>query len=146
MEFRPPLKGSAQDETNEFRPKFGPDGLLTVVTCDAGTGEVLMLAHMNAAALSRTLETGKAHYWSRSRQEIWLKGETSGNVQTVVEMRTDCVQDAVLLMVEVAGADASCHTGRISCFYRRVVAGHGDVTLEFDSRKPRFSPQSVYNR
>lgn len=146
MHFDPPLKGREQDETSAFRPKFGADGLITAVTSDARTGEVLMVAHMNADALARTIETGKAHYWSRSRQEIWLKGETSGNVQTVVEMLTDCDQDAVLLKVEIAGAHATCHTGRTGCFYRRVVSEENGARLEFDGRPPLFSPDDVYKK
>ena len=101
-------------------PRFGPDGLVTAVAADADTGEVLMVAHMNAEALARTLETGEAWYWSRSRGELWRKGATSGQLQTVVEARIDCDQDAVLLKVRVAGDGGCCHTGRRSCFYRVV--------------------------
>ena len=101
-------------------PRFDAAGLITAVVTDAGDGAVLMLAHMNAEALAKTLETGIAHYWSRSRGQLWKKGETSGNVQHIVEIRTDCDQDAVLLRVNVAGDNATCHTGRRSCFYRTV--------------------------
>ena len=93
---------------------------LTAVVTDADDGMLLMVAHMNAEALALTLETGIAHYWSRSRSCLWKKGETSGNFQQVVEVRTDCDQDAVWLRVKVAGHDATCHTGRRSCFYRLV--------------------------
>ena len=99
-----------------FSPKFDAHGLVTAVVTDARDGELLMVAHMNAEALSLTLETGIAHYYSRSRDKIWKKGETSGNLQTVKEFRTDCDQDAVWLKVSVAGHDATCHTGRRSCF------------------------------
>jgi phosphoribosyl-AMP cyclohydrolase len=119
------------DETVAFRPRFDVGGLLTAIAQDADTGEVLMLAHMNAEALSRTLETGIAHYWSRSRQSLWLKGETSGNTQSVREVLVDCDQDAVLLKVTVNGDGASCHTGRVSCFYRRVEINSGKPELEF---------------
>ena len=101
-------------------PRFGADGLITCVATDAGTGELLMVAHMNAEALARTLDTGEAWYWSRSRSALWHKGATSGQVQTVVEMRVDCDQDALWLKVRVAGDGGCCHTGRISCFYRSV--------------------------
>lgn len=110
-----------------FTPRFDANGLVTAITTDAKTGAVLMLAHMNAEALRLTLDTGIAHYWSRSRREIWKKGETSGNTQRVVAMLTDCDQDAVLLRVEVAGHGPSCHTGRNSCFYRAI---RPDGTLE----------------
>lgn len=116
-------------------PKFGPDGLVTCVATDAETGEVLMLAHMNAEALAHSIETGVAHYWSRSRRELWRKGDTSGTSQTIVEMRVDCDQDAVWIKVRVAGSGASCHTGKRSCFYRSVPIGAaptGESTLRFE--------------
>jgi phosphoribosyl-AMP cyclohydrolase len=102
-------------------PRFDADGLVTAVVTDAGTGAVLMLAHMNAEALSRTVETRQAWYWSRSRQELWRKGATSGHVQEVVEMRVDCDQDAVWIKVRQTGP--ACHTGAPSCFYRQVALG-----------------------
>jgi phosphoribosyl-AMP cyclohydrolase len=102
---------------------WGPDGLVTAVAQDAASGRVLMLAWMNREALSRTLETGEAHYWSRSRSRLWHKGEESGHVQRVRSVRLDCDADAVLLEVEPAGGLA-CHTGRESCFYRRYEDGH----------------------
>ncbi len=143
--FQSALKGVEQEEGKSFRPKFDANGLITAVACDAESGEVLMLAHMNAEALQKTLETGKAHYWSRSRQSIWLKGETSGNVQMVQEVRTDCDQDAVVLRVTVAGADASCHTGRISCFYRTVKTDqNGNFELVMDDRAAKFDPKDIY--
>ena len=108
------------EEGRAFTPRFGPDGLITCVTADAASGAVLMVAHMNAEALARTLATGEAWYWSRSRGELWRKGATSGQTQTVVEMRVDCDQDALLLKVRVGGDGGACHTGRRSCFYRRV--------------------------
>jgi len=99
-------------------PRFGTDGLITAIAQDVDTGTVLMLAWMNAAALRATLDTGRATYWSRSRGALWVKGETSGHVQHVEDVRVDCDQDAVLLRVRQTGA--ACHTGRGSCFYRRV--------------------------
>ena len=111
-------------------PKFDADGLLTAVVTDAGNGDVLMVAHMNAEALAKTIESGEAWYYSRSRKKLWKKGETSGHVQRVVEMRTDCDQDAVWIRVEQTGA--ACHTGRRSCFYRAVTGnGAGGATLSF---------------
>jgi phosphoribosyl-AMP cyclohydrolase len=112
-------------------PKFDAAGLVTCVTTDAASGEVLMVAHMNAEALGRTIETGEAWYFSRSRNALWRKGETSGHSQRVVELRVDCDQDAVWIKVEQQGAGA-CHTGRRSCFYRAVPLGRpGAVALEF---------------
>ena len=121
ISFSPPPSDKAQlEEGGAFTPRFGADGLITAVVTDAGDGALLMVAHMNAQALALTLETGVAHYWSRSRNELWKKGETSGNFQRVEELRTDCDQDAVWLKVSVAGDGATCHTGRRSCFYRIV--------------------------
>ena len=111
------------EEGSVLAPRFGPDGLMTCVTTDASTGEVLMVAHMNEDALRRTIETGEAWYWSRSRRELWHKGATSGQIQTVAEMRIDCDQDALWLKVRVAGDGGCCHTGRRSCFYRMVSGG-----------------------
>ncbi len=118
-----------REEGTILSPRFDANGLITAVVTDAGDGMVLMVAHMNAEALRLTLETGVAHYWSRSRQTLWKKGETSGNFQKVVEMRTDCDQDAVWLKVEVQGDGATCHTGRRSCFYRVAGMDDGKPTL-----------------
>jgi phosphoribosyl-AMP cyclohydrolase len=120
MSFPRPLSGAAQDETVELRPRFDADGLIAAVAQDADTGEVLMLAWMNAEALQQTIDAGRAVYWSRSRKELWRKGDTSGHEQHVVEIRIDCDQDAVLLKVRQTGA--ACHTGRRSCFYRIATA------------------------
>ncbi|GGK20184.1 phosphoribosyl-AMP cyclohydrolase [Salinarimonas ramus] len=120
----------ALEEGTWLAPRFGSDGLVTAIAVDADTGEILMLAHMNAEALARTLETGEAWYWSRSRGALWHKGATSGQVQTLVEMRVDCDQDALLLRVRVGGDGGCCHTGRRSCFYRRVVSGPEGPVLE----------------
>ncbi|UIJ47268.1 phosphoribosyl-AMP cyclohydrolase [Sphingomonas cannabina] len=108
-------------------PKYDAAGLVTAVATDAATGEVLMVAHMNAEALEKTVATGEAHFWSRSRGRLWKKGETSGHVLRVVEARIDCDQDAVWLRVEPAGP--ACHTGERSCFYRRIEGG-GLVRVE----------------
>jgi phosphoribosyl-AMP cyclohydrolase len=118
------------EEGARLMPRFGPDGLITCVAVEAETGEVLMVAHMNPAALAKTLETGEVWYWSRSRAELWRKGATSGQVQSVVEMRIDCDQDAILLKVRVGGDGGCCHTGRRSCFYRRVAPSGASGGLE----------------
>ena len=126
-----------------FAPRFDASGLITAVAVDASSGEVLMVAHLNAEALALTLQSGEAHYFSRSRNKIWRKGETSGEVQKVVEIRTDCDQDALVLKVEQTGRGAACHTGRRSCFYRRVSDSGG---LE-DAGVPRlFDPKDVYTQ
>jgi phosphoribosyl-AMP cyclohydrolase len=143
--FPPPGPAAEVEEGRALSPKFDANGLVTCVATDARTGDVLMVAHMNAAALARTIETGEAWYFSRSRQALWRKGETSGHVQRVVEMRIDCDQDAVWIKVEQAGG-AACHTGRRSCFYRAVPLGvrAGAVTLEFRDAEKLFDPQAVY--
>ena len=134
------------EEGTAFAPRFDAAGLVTVVTIEAGSNAVLMLAHMNAEALSLTLETGTAHYWSRSRGKLWKKGETSGEVQQVVELRTDCDQDAIVLVVNQTGRGAACHTGRKSCFYRRATVTDGVATLEDTGLARLFDPAEVYAR
>ncbi|WP_309084853.1 phosphoribosyl-AMP cyclohydrolase [Chelativorans sp.] len=116
----PPSDKSELEEGTAFTPRFDANGLITAVVTDADDGALLMVAHMNAEALATTLDTGIAHYWSRSRSALWKKGETSGNLQHVVAIRTDCDQDALQLIVRVEGRGATCHTGRRSCFYRNV--------------------------
>ena len=106
-----------------FAPKFDADGLIPAIVTDVASGAVLMFAWMNADALSLTISTKEAHFWTRSRKRIWKKGEESGNVLKVVEMRTDCDQDALWLSVEVAGNGVACHTGERSCFYRVIPLG-----------------------
>ncbi len=126
------MSGEAdREEGLAFLPKFGGDGLITCVTIDAGDGAVLMVAHMNAEALQKTLETGVVHYWSRSRGKLWRKGDTSGQTQALVELRVDCDQDALVARVNVGGDGGACHTGRRSCFYRKVEAGAGAARLAF---------------
>jgi phosphoribosyl-AMP cyclohydrolase len=115
------------EESDRFTPRFGSDGLLPCITVDAASGAVLMLAWMNDEALRRTLATGFMHYWSRSRQQLWKKGETSGALQRLVALETDCDQDALLARVSVADLTQTCHTGRPSCFYRVVPQGAGPI-------------------
>ena len=110
----------ALEEGGVFAPRFDAAGLIVCMTVEAATNEPLMLAYMNEESLKLTLETGVAHYWSRSRNALWRKGDTSGQTQRVVELRVDCDQDAVLLRVEAGGDGGACHTGRKSCFYRAV--------------------------
>ncbi|MEZ2332936.1 phosphoribosyl-AMP cyclohydrolase [Mesorhizobium sp. RCC_202] len=141
-----PSDKKALEEGNVLSPRFDASGLVTVVVTDAVDGMLLMVAHMNAEALARTLETGIAHYWSRSRNALWKKGETSGNFQQIVEMRTDCDQDALWLRVNVLGHDATCHTGRRSCFYRTVGLNDGKATLADDGSRPLFDADQTYRK
>jgi phosphoribosyl-AMP cyclohydrolase len=113
-----------QEEGSTLSPRFDAGGLIPAVAQHCETGEVLMLAYMNAEALRLTIETGEAHYWSRSRQKLWRKGDTSGDVQRVVELRIDCDQDSILLKVAPGGTGKACHTGRRSCFYRSIADNH----------------------
>lgn len=139
-----PQNKAALEEGDAFTPRFDANGLVTVVVTDAADGVLLMVAHMNAQALSLTLQTGIAHYWSRSRNALWKKGETSGNVQHVREIRTDCDQDAIWLKVSVAGHDATCHTGRRSCFYRIVETEGLSARLRHDGSEALFDAEHIY--
>lgn len=135
------------EEGKHLAPKFDDKGVIPVITTDAKSGELLMHGYMNAEALTNTIQTGEAFYWSRSRQVLWHKGATSGLVQKVVEMRIDDDQDAIWLRVEVAGNGASCHVGYRSCFYRSVPTGtipDSPITLSFEESKKVFDPQDVY--
>ena len=141
-------KSSTHDieEGLAFAPKFDADGLVTCVATDAKTGDVLMVAHMNAEALQKTIASGEAWYFSRSRKKLWRKGENSGHGQRVMEMRVDCDQDSVWIKVEQQGAGA-CHTGRRSCFYRAVpLRKAGAVALEFRDAGKTFDPQKTYGK
>ena len=145
--FAPRGAKAEVEEGLAFAPKFDADGLIPALAMDAVTREPLMLAYMNAESLRRTVAIGEAVYWSRSRQEFWHKGATSGHTQRIVEIRTDCDQDALILMVEQVGAGA-CHTGRNSCFYRKVVASSHDATakLEWIGPGKSFDPSEVYGK
>ena len=132
---------SALEEGTAFTPRYDGAGLIPAIVVDAASGETVMLAWMNAEALAATLATGEVHFWSRSRGRLWRKGETSGQVQRLVEMRTDCDQDALLVKVEVGGAGAVCHTGRATCFYRAV--GDGGTLRMVDGER-RIDPAAVY--
>jgi phosphoribosyl-AMP cyclohydrolase len=133
-----------REEGLAFRPKFDASGLVTCVATDAATGDVLMVAHMNEEALRNTIDSGEAWYFSRSRNALWRKGETSGQTQRVLEMRMDCDQDAVWLRVEQVGA--ACHTGRLSCFYRKVGKGEGGPVMSLVDAERLFDPKAVYNK
>jgi phosphoribosyl-AMP cyclohydrolase len=146
--FPVPAGSADLEEGSALTPKFDAEGLVTCVATDAVSGDVLMVAHMNAEALAKTIATGEAWYYSRSRHALWKKGETSGHVQRVVEMRVDCDQDAVWLKVEQE--TAACHTGHRSCFYRAVPLGEsaakpGAITLEFRDERV-FDPKTAYQK
>ena len=142
------MSTSAHDHDREeglaFQPKFDASGLVTCVATDAANGDVLMVAHMNDDALRKTIATGEAWYFSRSRNALWRKGESSGQTQRVIEMRMDCDQDAVWIRVEQVGA--ACHTGRRSCFYRAVTHENGDTALSFVDADRLFDPEKVYRK
>jgi phosphoribosyl-AMP cyclohydrolase len=148
MSFSFPEPGAheALEEGLAFTPKFDRDGLIAAIVTDAKAGGVLMFAYMNADALKATIETGVAHFWSRSRGKIWRKGETSGHEMAIIEMRVDCDQDALWLSVDVAGTGAACHTGRKSCFYRGVKTGQGALgeTLASVDDVRLFDPAKTY--
>jgi phosphoribosyl-AMP cyclohydrolase len=146
--FPAPAGSADLEEGCALTPKFDADGLMTCVVTDTVSGDVLMVAHMNAEALAKTITSGEAWYFSRSRHALWKKGETSGHVQRVVEMRVDCDQDAVWIKVEQV--TAACHTGRRSCFYRVVPLGGsaakpGAITLEFRDERV-FDPKAAYQK
>ena len=135
------------EEGNLLSPKFNNDGLIPVITTDFKTKEVLMQGFMNSEALKKTIETKEAHYWSRSRKEVWHKGETSGFVPKVIEMRIDDDQDSIWMSVDI-GDGASCHVGYKSCFYRSITLGKIENTekikIDFKEKKKKFDPEVVY--
>jgi phosphoribosyl-AMP cyclohydrolase len=133
-----------REEGLKFQPKFDASGLVTCVATDAATGDVLMVAHMNDEALRKTIASGEAWYFSRARNALWRKGETSGHTQRVVEMRMDCDQDAVWIRVEPSGA--ACHTGRQSCFYRAITGDGDGPRLSFVDADRLFDPNAVYRK
>ena len=134
------------EESSELAPKFDENGLMPVVTTDANTGDVLMLGYQNEEALKKTIETGEAHYWSRSRKCLWHKGASSGLIQKVKDIRIDDDQDSIWLMVELQGLEASCHVGYKSCFYRSIPVGNikQEIKLKFKEDKKTFDPDEVY--
>lgn len=143
-EFLPRLSIEQVEESHDLAPKFDDNGFIPVVTTDADSGEVLMMGVMNSDALKRSIETGEAHYWSRSRRCLWHKGATSGLIQHIVEMRIDDDQDAVWLRVRTDGG-ANCHVGYRSCFYRSVPLGvNGQTGLSFTENEKVFDPVKVY--
>ncbi len=135
------------EEGKLLSPKFDNDGLIPVITTDYHTKEVLMQGFMNSESLKKTIETKEAHYWSRSRKEVWHKGETSGFIQKVMEMRIDDDQDSIWMSVDI-GDGASCHVGYKSCFYRALPLGKIDdtkkVEMKFKEKKKKFDPLVVY--
>jgi phosphoribosyl-AMP cyclohydrolase len=147
IEFASPSTDKAiLEDSGALTPKFDDHGLVTAIVTDHRDGELLMVAHMNAEALALTIETGLAHYYSRSRKALWKKGESSGNMQSVKEIRVDCDQDAIWLKVEVAGHDATCHTGRRSCFYRRVELDNGQAKTVIIDDHRHFDPDKIYGK
>ena len=133
----------------DFMPKFDAQGLIPAIATDVTTGEILMFAFMNADALAETINTRKAVYWSRSRNKIWRKGETSGNVQNVLEIRTDCDQDVIWIKVQMQGHDAACHVGYRSCFHRALPKSAktgSDIKLIRTEDAPSFDPGEVYGK
>ena len=148
ISFTDPIGLSPSDieQGTTFAPRFDANGLVTAIAVDARSGAILMLAHMNAEAVGLTLETGDVHYYSRSRASIWKKGETSGEIQKLVEMRVDCDQDALILTVEQMGLGAACHTGRKSCFFRRVELTKDGAKLVDTGEERLFDPDQVYSR
>jgi phosphoribosyl-AMP cyclohydrolase len=132
----------AADETTTLELKFDANGLIPAIVTNAADGVVLMFAHMNREAFDTTRETGHLHFYSRSRRQLWKKGETSGETFAVVEILTDCDQDVVQIKVKPEGKGAACHTGRKSCFYRRLEKGE----LEIVDTKRLFNPATAYKR
>lgn len=131
-----------------FQPKFDAEGLIPAIVSDAGTGEVVMFAWMNRRALALTIETGIAHFWTRSRGKIWKKGEESGNTLRIIELRTDCDQDALWLKVRIGGHGAACHTGQRSCFYRAIPVGTPAAShsaMQHVGGAALFDPGKTYN-
>lgn len=146
--FAPPGSSKDLETTTRLTPRFD-GGVIAAVATDAATGDVLMLAWMNDEALRLTIETGLAHFYSRSRKRLWKKGEESGNLLEVVEMRTDCDQDAIWMKVRIQGHGAACHTGRLSCFYRQIPIGTqpaASADLTEAGPAPAFDPAKVYGR
>jgi phosphoribosyl-AMP cyclohydrolase len=147
--FAARISVEAVEEGMLLAPKFDAQGLIPVITTDAATGDVLMHGYMNEVALVKTLETGEAHYYSRSRQQLWHKGATSGLVQRVQQLLIDDDQDCLWLRVEVDGSGASCHVGYRSCFYRQIAVGGGAINdqplaLSFTETAKTFDPVAVY--
>ena len=133
-----------REQGDRLMPRFDANGQVTALVVDFEDNTPLMLAHMNEEAIAKTIETGKAHFYSRSRQKIWCKGESSGNTLEVHEIRIDCDQDALWLSVKINGHGAACHTGQKSCFYRRIVHKDGETRLESTGAEPLFDPDTVY--
>ena len=132
------------ETTMNLSPKFDNNGLIPCITTSAKTGKVLMFAYMNQQAIDKTLETKEVHYWSRSRSSLWHKGASSGMVQKLVEMRIDCDQDCIWVTVEMQ-PEASCHTGRQSCFYRKLErSDNGTITMSYIDDELIFDPKDVY--
>ena len=148
MDFGKRISIEAVEEGNEFMPKFDDRGLIPVITMEEGSNLVLMHGYLNKEALKLSIETRQAHYWSRSREQLWKKGETSGLYQNIKEILVDDDQDCMIFKVEVEGSGASCHVGYKSCFYRSVPMGKIDnarnIEMKFEEDKKKFDPEVVY--
>ena len=135
------------EEGNFLSPKFDAEGLIPVTTTDSSTGELLMHGYMNQEALKKTIETKEAHYWSRSRKQVWHKGKSSGFIQKVKEIRIDDDQDSVWLSVDI-GNGSSCHVGYRSCFYRSIPLGKienaREIKMKFEEKEKKFDPEKIY--
>ena len=148
MDFGKRISIEAVEEGNEFMPKFDDRGLIPVITMEESSNLVLMHGYLNKEALKLSIETKQAHYWSRSREQLWKKGETSGLYQNIKEILVDDDQDCVIFKVEVEGSGASCHVGYKSCFYRSITLGKIEntkkVKIDFEEKKKKFDPEVVY--
>ena len=148
MDFGKRISIEAVEEGNEFMPKFDDRGLIPVITMEESSNMVLMHGYLNKEALKLSIETKQAHYWSRSREQLWKKGETSGLYQNIREILVDDDQDCMIFKVEVEGSGASCHVGYKSCFYRSVPMGKIDnarnIEMKFEEDKKKFDPEVVY--
>ena len=148
MDFGKRISIEAVEEGNEFMPKFDGQGLIPVITMEESSNLILMHGYLNKEALKLSIETKQAHYWSRSREQLWKKGETSGLYQNIKEILVDDDQDCVIFKVEVEGSGASCHVGYKSCFYRSITLGKIEntkkVKIDFEEKKKKFDPEVVY--
>ena len=137
------------ESSNNFKPKFDENGLMPATAIEQSTGTPLMLAYVNEGALIKSLETGYAHFWSRSRQNFWQKGETSGNRLKIINILIDCDQDSLCFMVEMEGQKAACHTGKKTCYYRQLTTSDTKeraITLSFTNVEQVFDPEKVYKK
>lgn len=137
------------EQSRTFTPKYDKDGLIPATAIEKSTGTPLMMAFVNETSLQQSLATGYAHFWSRSRQSYWQKGETSGNRLKVLEILIDCDQDSICMMVEMEGLKAACHTGKKTCYYRKLTPSGQEETpiaLDFTDAEQMFDPKNIYSK